>query len=112
MLKALLLAEVGLESSMDPAAIDRALSSQLCPRCITLFLAPKNEEHLKVRLSSSAIADYNLTYKQFYAFWLIDALWSFLSTVHDIVCLNIGIEVFFFFHSSYRRTMLEKKSED
>jgi hypothetical protein len=30
------------------AAVDRAIALHLCPRCIILFLAPKNEAILKV----------------------------------------------------------------
>jgi hypothetical protein len=53
----LVAASVALWLPMDSSAIARAVSCQLCPRCFTLFLAPKNEEHLKVRLLTTMIYD-------------------------------------------------------
>ena len=35
---------------MDSSAVLRAKAINLCPRCMTLFIAPKNEDILKVPL--------------------------------------------------------------
>ena len=59
---------------MEASAIDRAISSKLCPRCFTLFLTPKNEEHLKVRSFTSVVAEYKPPHIQIDLLSIIDFL--------------------------------------